>query len=181
VEPLPGGEVLSEMLKPYFNRTYRHFCSHNHTPAEGPADYPGAVRNGRCIYFMHPLFTQYHERAPQWCRKLVTNAIDLLLPDPLVVATAPSSTIMALNEQPAENRLVLHILHYVPERRGQQFDVIEDIIPIFDVTVSMNVGPSVTAVRLAPQGEPLPFGAEGGRVCFTVPRVDGHQAVAIEL
>ncbi len=69
VEPTADSEVLSPMIKPYFNRTWRHFCSHRHTPAEGPAEYPGAVRNGNCIYFMHPLFGQYDQNASLWCKK----------------------------------------------------------------------------------------------------------------
>jgi hypothetical protein len=49
VAAAPGAEVLSPMIRPYFNRTWEHFCSHIHTPAQGPADYPGAVRQGQWI------------------------------------------------------------------------------------------------------------------------------------
>jgi hypothetical protein len=37
----------------------------------------------------------------------------------------------------------------------------------------------VAAVRTAPEGQDLPFEAEGGRVRFTVPRLHAHQMVEI--
>ncbi|MCS6954107.1 MAG: beta-galactosidase trimerization domain-containing protein, partial [Bryobacteraceae bacterium] len=75
VEPLAGSEVLAETVLPYFNRTWRHFCSHRHTPSAGKRGYPAVVRHGRAIYFAHPVFTQYYRNAPRWVKTLVGNAI----------------------------------------------------------------------------------------------------------
>ncbi len=177
--PQPGAEILSTMVLPYFNRTWRHFCSHGHTPAAGPADYPGAVRNGNCIYLMHPVFSLYARRAPRWCKDLVAGALALLLPEPLVEAQGPSTLLLTLNEQPQAGRLVLHALHYVPERRGQELDTIEDILPVYDVKVSVRADRPVASVTLEPQGEPLEFTLRDGRVGFTIPRIEGHQLVVL--
>ncbi|NPV46199.1 MAG: beta-galactosidase [Armatimonadetes bacterium] len=177
--PQPGAEILSTMVLPYFNRTWRHFCSHGHTPAAGPADYPGAVRNGNCIYLMHPVFSLYARRAPRWCKDLVAGALALLLPEPLVEAQGPSTLLLTLNEQPQAGRLVLHALHYVPERRGQELDTIEDILPVYDVKVSVRAERPVERVTLEPQGEPLEFTLRDGRVGFTIPRIEGHQLVVL--
>ena len=181
VRPQAGAEVLSPVLKPYFNRTWEHFCSHYHTPAEGPADYPGVVQNGGCLYFMHPVFTQYHQNAPLWCKRLVGNALARLLPEPLVKTTAPSAAVVTLNAQPAQNRLVVHLLHYVPERRGQAFDTIEEVLPITGVCLSVRVDQPVSEVRLVPQEQGLEFRQEGGRVEFLVPEVRGTQMVEIRV
>ncbi len=180
VELRPGSEELAPVIVPYFNRTWEHFCSHRHTPSSGNYGYPGVVRHGRAIYFMHPVFTQYRKNAPLWVKQLVANAIGMLLPEPLVRVQAPSTTLTALNHQPAENRWVLHLLHYIPERRGQDFDVIEDVIPIFNVAVSVAAPRAVGAVKLAPQGNRVPFQTRDGRVEFTVPKVEGHQMVSLE-
>lgn len=181
VEPAAGAEVLSPVIRPYFNRTWEHFCSHRHTPAQGPADYPGIVRQGSCIYLMHPVFTQYDRNAPLWCKRLVVNALKLLLPEPLVTTNAPSTALMTLNAQPEQNRLVLHALHYVPERRGRDFDVIEEVLPIYSLKTSVHVEGRVQSVKLVPQGVPLEFEEAGDRVQFVIPRVDGHQMVEIAL
>jgi len=181
VEPAAGAQVLCPVEKPYFNRTWRHFCSHQHTPAEGPADYPGVVRAGSCIYFAHPIFATYDQYAPLWCRSLLGAALDLLLPEPAVRAGGPSTACFTLNSQPDHRRLVLHVLHYIPERRAAQLDIIEDVIPLFDVPVSVRAPQGARAVELVPQGEPLPFTQRDGRLEFTLPRVEGHQMVCIAL
>lgn len=178
VEPLPGAEILATVEVPYFNRTWRHFCSHRHTPSSGQAGYPAIVQAGRCIHFIHPVFTQYQQNAPRWCRQLIANAIDLLVPEKLVETDGPTSMLIALNRQEKRSRHVLHLLHYIPERRGQAFDTIEDIIPLNDVTVSVALE-DVRSVRIVPEGRTLPFERFGQRVRFVVPRISGHCIVEI--
>lgn len=181
VKASADAEVLAEAFVPYFNRTYRHFCSHRHTPSARKAGYPAIVRNGRAVYFAHPIFRQYGQNAPRWCKRLLLNVLEMLLPDPVVRLKAPTTTLATVNAQAAEKRLVLHLLHYVPERRGQDFDVIEDVIPIYGVDVSVKVPSDVKRVQRVPGGDALGFEPAGGRVNFTVPQVTGHQMVEIQL
>ena len=176
-----GAAVLAETLVPYFNRTWEHFSSHRHTPSAGKPGYPGVVRNGRAIYFAHPVFEQYHRNAPLWVKRLVANAAAMLLPDPLVRVEGPSTLLAALNEQPRRKRQVLHLLHYIPERRGQDFDVIEDVIPLHGLTVSVRSDRPVAAVTLVPQGAGLPFQARAGRTEFTIPALVGHQMIELAM
>jgi len=146
----------------------------------GQADYPGAVRNGNCLYLMHPVFSMYDRRAPKWCKDLVAGALALLLPEPLVEARGPSSLLLTLNEQTEPRRLVLHALHYVPERRGREMDVIEDVLPVHEVNVSVRADGPIKSVILEPQGEPLAFTVASERVGFVIPRIEGHQLVVLE-
>jgi len=180
VEPV-GGEILADVIAPYFNRTWEHYSSHRHTPSTGRVAYPGAVRRGQAIYFAHPVFTQYSSNAPFWCKTLVRNALDLLLPDPVLRTEGPSTLLATVTEQPAEGRWVVHLLHYVPERRGRDFDIIEDLIPLDDVGVSLRVPGRVGAVRAAPEGTALRFERRDGRVSCVLPRLEGHQMLAFEL
>ncbi|HVR69634.1 MAG TPA: alpha-amylase family protein [Vicinamibacteria bacterium] len=179
VEPLPGAEVLADAVVPYFNRTYRHYSSHRHTPSSGRTGYAAAVRQGRAVYFAHPLFTQYAANAPRWCKQLVLNAVDLLLSAPMLRHRGPSTVLAAVNQQAAERRLVVHLLHYVPERRGQDFDVIEDVIPLFDLDLDLRAPERVTEVTAVPQGRRLAFQQRAGRIWFRLPRLDGHQMIAV--
>jgi hypothetical protein len=176
-----GAEVLAEVAVPYFNRTPEHFCSHRHTPSAGEVGYPGILRAGNVIYFAHPLFSEYGQSAPRWSKTLFLNALNLLLPERLLTVKGPSTLQVSLNEQPEHNRLVAHLLHYIPERRGRDFDTIEDVIPISGVEVTVKVAGTVKSVALAPQGESIPFETQDGRVTFTVPEVLGHQMVEIAL
>jgi hypothetical protein len=174
-----GPEVLADVVPSYFDRTYEHFCSHRQTPSLGVASGPAIVQAGRAIYFSHPVFGQYQTKAPRWCRELFLHALDRLLPEPLVRVEAPTGVLVTLNEQPHRGRWVLHLLYYVPERRCEAFDVIEDVVPLREVPVSVRVDRAVQDVRCVPEGEALPFDQEEGRVRFTVPTVRGHQMVTL--
>jgi hypothetical protein len=174
-----GAQVLAPIYPAYFDRTWEHFCSHRQTPSAGAAGNAGIVRNGDVIYFSSPIFTLYDRVAPLWCKRLFLNALAMLLPEPLVRHAGPSTLFTALNEQAAAERWVLHLLHYIPERRGTQFDVIEDVIPLYDVPVSVRVGRGVRSVVAVEGGGELPYTVEGERVNFSVPKVMGHQIVEI--
>ncbi|GIX06825.1 MAG: hypothetical protein KatS3mg115_1228 [Candidatus Poribacteria bacterium] len=179
VRATQGTEVLAETIVPYFNRTYAHFCSHRHTPSSGQRGYPAITQRGSVIYFAHPIFTQYHENAPRWCRMLVLNALRRLLPQPLLQVNGPTTLIATLTAQETENRWIVHLLHYVPERRGSRFDVIEDVIPIYDIAVQVRTLRPVESVRCVPEGRTLSYQSAGGAVQFTVPEVVGHQMVEL--
>ncbi len=181
VEVEPGSQVLADTVVPYFNRTYKHFCSHRHTPSTGKVGYPGIIQNGRSIYFMHPIFHQYNKNAPRWCKKLFLNALEILLPEPLVRLGAPTTTLVTVNEQSAKDRWILHLLHYVPERRCQDFDIIEDVIPLFNVKVSVKVPKKIIEVLSVPDQVALNFDRKNDRVEFSLPKLEGHQMIDSEL
>ena len=174
-----SAKVLAETKLPYFNRTWEHFCSHRHTPSAHKRGDSAIVRKGNCIYFMHPIFTEYADDVPRWCKQLMLNAIDMLLPDPLVRHDGPSTVVATLNRQKAQKRSVLHLLHYIPERRGQHFDVIEDIIPLQDLAVSVKAPGKVKSVRCVPEDVAIDFTINVGRVEFTLPMLEGHQVIEL--
>src|SRR5215831_9080341 len=74
VEAAPRSKVLAHKVNAYFDRSYRHFCSHRQTPSSHQIGDPAVVQEGRVIYFAHPIFMQYNQNAPRWCKQLVVNA-----------------------------------------------------------------------------------------------------------
>lgn len=179
VEAQKGAQVLAYCVQPYFNRTYEHFCSHKQTPSSGKRGGCAVVKNGCAIYFAHPIFTQYNENAPRWCKQLFLNAVDMLLAQPVLRHDGPSTLLATVNSQERENRWVVHLLHYIPERRCREIDIIEDVIPLYDVTLSLRKEKKINRIELAPQGNRLEFEIRGDRVVFTVPKIDGHQMVSV--
>lgn len=181
VKAVNGGIVEVQTNVPYFNRTVEHFSSHRHTPSTGKPGYPGVVGKGRCVYFMHPVFEQYQANAPLWVKQMVGNAIKRLLPDPVLRVEGPSTLFVSVNEQSARNRYVVHLLHYIPERRGQAFDVVEDVIPLNDVRCSVKLPKKIRRAVTAPEGAELRLTQRDGRTEFTLPRLEGHQMIALEI
>lgn len=179
VEAAPDTEVLAKAILPYFDRTYKSFCSHRQTPSSGKEGYDAIVRKDRVIYFAHPIFKQYHVNAPKWCKQLFVNAIKLLGLDPVVKHNGPSSMMITVNEQCGMNRWVVHILHYIPERRCRNMDVIEDIIPLYDIKLSIKPSGRVKSVMLVPQMQTLIYNIHDGRIEISVPEIKGHQMIEI--
>ena len=179
VTPASDAEVLSWVHKPYFNRTFKTFMSHKHAPSTGEAAYPGVTRKGGLTYFAHPLFSQYQHNAPQWCRTLLDNTLRDLLGEPLVMHSGPSTLQLSLNRKASGESLVLHLLHYLPLRRSDTIDIIEDIIPLYDLGVSISAERTATSVTAVPAGESLDFEQVEGRVSFRLPKLNGHQMVEL--
>ncbi len=174
-----GAQVLAEVWQPYFNRTFEHFCSHFHTPADRPSGDPGVLQKGRIIYCAHPLFACFAKHGMVFYKQLALNLIDRLLPDPLLVADGPSTLHCTWNRQPARDRSVVHLLHYIPERRTQAADYLEDVLPLYDLTIKLKAA-RPSRVYLAPQDRDLSFELADGRVVVTVPELRGHQMVVLD-
>ncbi|HEY0867522.1 MAG TPA: alpha-amylase family protein [Fimbriimonas sp.] len=176
VEAVEGAEVLATIGVPYFNRSWDTFISHAHSPVKEATDLPAIVRKGRAVYFAHPVFTSYARHSMSFYRDAVLKVLAELLPDPLVVAPGPTSLQATMTAQ--GDRRIVHLLHYIPERRALNFDVVEDRLPLYDVPVSV-LG-TYSGATLQPQGEALEVRHEGGRTKVAVPVVDGHQMVVFE-
>jgi len=181
VKPVAGAGVLAPVVLSYFDRSYRHFCSHQQSPSSGKVGSAGIVRNGPCIYFAHKIFELYGQYGMAWGKRLVRNALDMLLPEPVLRHDGPSTLQATVTEQAAENRWVVHLLHYIPQRRATELEIIEDVIPVHEVKVSVRVPHPVKRVIERPQVfYDLDFWESGGRVEFVVPKVVGHAMIELE-
>jgi len=180
LELLSGAKALAQVWNPFFNRTYAHFCSHAHTPADKPAGYPGIAANESIVYAGYPIFGMYKRHGAKVYRDMMINSLKLLLPDDdrLVSANLPSAADVMLNYQADEDRYVLHVLHYVPEKR-YGIETIEDVIPLYEVQVSLNLPEGYNAVSEAPSGQQLSASVADGRLRIIIPRVNGYAVIGI--
>lgn len=176
------GQIMEMAVRPVFNRTWEHFCSHLHSPSSGEDAYPAVIGTDSSIYFMHPLFTQFQDNAIPWVRTMLKNAILCLIPEILVSHNAPITLITNLMMQKEENgRYILHLLHYIPERKCKKLDIIDTKIPLYNVGIKIHAGSRMAKeVICQPEGIPIRFTQDKQTVCFTVPKVDGHQMVEIQ-
>ncbi len=171
--------VLATSGAPYFNRTWEHFCSHQYAPMERDSGDPVVTEKGSVIYIARPLFKEYALSAKKVHKQVIANCLRRLLPEPRVGENnLPTTSIATVRQQ--ESDIILHLLHYVHQRRGNGLDVIEDVIPMHDLTVRIRADCEPEAVLLVPQMEPLEWDWTNGYVQVRVPRVDGYQIVQIQ-
>ena len=180
--PAENAAVVASAVRPFFNRTHEHFMSHKHAPSTGEAVYPAVIEHQNVIYFAHPIFRLYQHNAPRWVRTMVRGALGRLLGQPLVTHNGPSTLQVTINRRQIEGRTeswIVHLLHYIPIRRSDTIDVIEDVIPLHDLELGLRVESPVVAARLVPEGAQVVFENESGEVRLQVDRLTGHQMIEL--
>jgi hypothetical protein len=178
IKPQKGTTAFGQVVEPYFERAWDHFCSHHQTPGAKLTQYPIATLRGRVAYVPFPVFSAFATHGNYPCRLLVRNLIDRLLPEPLLRVDAPTSTEATVMRQ--LNRTIVHLLQYCPERRTKTLDIVEDIVPLFDVPLSLKLSKKPKRVYSAPDEEEIPFDYANGRVNLLVPEVSGHAMICFE-
>ena len=188
------GEVLLGIRNPYFNRTWEHFCSHQHALDAEPSEFPAAIRKGSVLYLAHPIFAIYAAQGAVAYREYAANAIRLMLGDGKTIDTnLPSTARISLMRQPKQNRYVLHLLHANTILRGSNVklspegyvrdshpvEVIEDLLPLRDVEVTLRLPDSIKRVTLEPQGKEIAFSMENDRIKVVLDEFTCHQMVSI--
>ena len=128
----PGAEVLATYTAAYPPRGDSFFFSQ--AAPDRDTDEPVLIRSGRLIYAAAPLFTEYARTGYGELRRLLQAALGLLLPDPLVVATVPMSTEVALLRQ--GERMVCLLVPYAPQR-GEGVPQIDEWPPLGPVSVGV--------------------------------------------
>lgn len=124
VDPAPGAETLVDRVRPYFQRTDLHWCSHFQSPPRAETSGLAAVLAGkRCVYFADPIFREYRRHGSQAIRDLWRRAVERLIGPP-DLAGLPS-TVRAYPRFTDQGELRLTLLHYIAKRKGR-LDLIEE-------------------------------------------------------
>jgi hypothetical protein len=177
VTAAPGAEVFATVSEPYFERSYDKFVSHAHTPPEKTTEKPAVLKLGKVVHLVHPVFSTYANHSMLFHREIVLAALRMLLPEPKLICEAPS-TLQATMTRLPDGHEILHFLHYVPERRGERLEVVEDRLPLMNVKVSAL---GQWDAKIQPQGHQLQTEFANGRTSFEIPLIDGHQIVELTL
>lgn len=175
------GERVALVQNPYFNRTLEHFCSHMHAPNNPCESFAGAVINGNIGYIGWDIFTAYASLGHICFKELFSFMVNKLLGDDTTVfADMPDRAVVTYTRQEREKRNILHLLFAHTTVRGENTEVIEDTVPLYNVKCSVRCAHKPSKICLVPSGEDLEFEYANGRVAFTVPKVDIHQMVEIK-
>ena len=175
------GEVVVERENPYFNRTTFSFCSHQHTPNNKSERFPAATVGHDGAYISTKIFSEYATKGSLIAKLITNHIINLLLSEDKTIETnLPAQGVVTLMDQTAEHRLVNHLLYASPVKRGNGIEVIEDIIPLSDITVKLRTDKTPKRVYLAPEKRDIPFTYENGVLAYTVDKLNCHAMAVID-
>ncbi len=174
------GTIVASSRNPYFNRTAEHFCSHAHAPDDPASEQPAVFIKNNVAYIGWNLFTAYAQHGHLCFKELFTHVLSTLLGDEKTVqADLPDRAVLTYTRQQQENRNILHLLFAHTTVRGTNTEIIEDVVPLYNVKCSVRCANKPAAVTLQPENTALDFTYENGRAEFTVPQVYIHQMVEI--
>jgi len=178
IRPLNNTTAFGQVVEPYFERAWDHFCSHHQTPGDRATDYPIATLAGKVAYIPFPIFAAFAKHGNYPYRLLVRNLMQQLGVDPLIRVQGPTGMEVTATRQ--GDRTIVHLLYYTPERRTKDLDIVEDIVPLHDIPLSIRLPHRPTRAYLAPQMQELPLNWIDGRAEVTVPAIAGHGMVVFE-
>lgn len=189
------GESLGNVYEPYFNRNYRHFCSHQHAPPRPePSGFDCGVQKGSVIYLAHPAFSLYAGFGAVAYKEYLNNVISLLLDgEPTLETNLPSSGRVTMTRQEQENRSIIHLLYADKITRGspmqfsgdniakggKSLEIIEDLQPIRDNKLIVRSGHPIEKVSLEPEGRDLPFEQNGNQVKIQLDEFTCHAMIVL--
>ena len=176
------GAVLASIKEPYFARTAEHFCSHRHAPQDHDKIAVGMTEGKDGIYIAEHIFREYAMVGSQFAKNLITYAIDRCLGTHKTLSTAlPAQAAVSLMDQPAQNRLILHVVYAPRNTKGiNKIEVIEDCVPLYEVPITLHgLRRKIKKVYLAPSGEELLY-AQNTEITFTIPKMETHAMIVLD-
>lgn len=169
-----GVQVWADRVAPYFQRSDLRFCSHFRAPPR-PAisGEPAIVAGERWVAFADPIFSEYRKCANLAVARAFRAAVEHLIGPPRFGHGLKST--VRLYPLRAGKDLHLTLLHYLPERRALQADIISERLGFGGQILRL---PSfVNTVEVWPSGEELNRVTPDG---FALPVCEGRLLLKIQ-
>ncbi len=184
VKGLDGSVSYGEVWQPYFNRSPEHFSSHAQTPADKSTGNPVGIisSNSKIGYLYAAVFQGYRDDGFYLYKDMISRMIDQLLPNPLVkpLVNIPAAMEIAVTEQAAQNRLVIHLINFQPQRRTATNEFIESEVIIREVEFAIKTGTAPKRVFLAQYPNEVEHSQDGEYCRITLGKMGIHAVVVIE-
>lgn len=173
------GECTAHRVNPYFNRTALHFSSHKHAPANPKSAEDGIIKTDKTVFIPWEIFKDYRKNGSIVSKEIVHYALDALLGSEKTLETdLPAGGIVSLSEK-RDGRKILQLLYAQPVLRGVNTEIIEDIVPLYNVKVRLKADKRPEYVYSHTQKGNTDFTYENGALQFTVPKLLNHEILVI--
>ena len=174
-------EVISQLYPPLFNRTYGRFCGHRNTPYDKAGKgFPAMTKYGNTVYMAHDIGALYAEWG-MLCYKdyMMAALVNILGYKPVLKTSFGSAGRVTMLRQAEKSRYSINLTYATPMTRGAA-QIIDEILPVHDIKIEVEIPEKVKSVKMPLQNETLEFSSSDGKVSFTLPRLHCHETIIIE-
>lgn len=184
-----GAEVLAEAYLPLFQRTYQHYYSHYQAPISDKKAAAFITKSEQVYYLSHPIFELYKRLGMREYRELILKLVDESLGGQIFKADLPATADFIVNHKEDEQALILNILHYIPQRKAVELDIIEEALPIRQAKISLSLKALSKAIGLelhgmkkieaVRAGQQLAYRLEEERLSFELAEMKGYEIIVM--
>ena len=177
---LTDGEEVAYVQLPYFNRTVGQFCGHKNTPNDKTTHAPGIVKKGNVVYMAHPMATAYNTYGSLYQKRYFMLALEQLFTGGAFRVKGMGAMGRAtMIHQKDQSRYCMNLLYAAPVKRGLA-EVIEDIMPVYNIEITLDIPETVKRAYLPLQSVELPVTCENGKQKLILPKLECHESIVLE-
>lgn len=174
------GWELASVQTPYFSRTMARFCGHKNTPHDKTTSQPGILRKGNVVYMAHPMASAYNTYGSLYQKRYFMLALEQIYGGGAFRVEGMGSMGRAtMIRQRERSRYCLNLLYAAPVKRGKA-EVIEDILPVYDIKITLDIPETIHRAFEPLTGQELPVRLEGGKQMLTLPKLLCHSSIVLE-
>jgi hypothetical protein len=134
---------------------------------------------GRTLYVAFDLGRRATLHGDEHLEALMIELVDRLLPERQVRVFGPRTVEVAVWEQPAQQRTVIHLANRtVPHTLPTDQRQIREILPVHDLTVRLK--DAGTAARVSARQAEITWSREGDELVMRVARLEDYAALVVE-
>ena len=176
-------EKLADLWDVYLRRDGEYYQGGS-SPIGENTGYPSITINGygsgKAVYISGDIFGAYTIRNNWNLQNLFSNLVDMVIPETIIAIDAPGYVEVVLRKQ--ENRTLVHLVNHGGERAfSNTIAYTENIIPILDIGVKVQVKTQPSSVKLMPENMDLSWNMLGDNmISITVPKLDIYSILVIE-
>ena len=167
------GKVVSEFCE---KRMMRYDYFNQPESVKQPAIVINEYGKGKSIYFAGAFWQDYWYLKYPEHRVLMENAVKMLSTPQIRLENAPVSVEVILRRQKQKNRLLIHLINFT----GGMSRPIEEIIPIHDIKINIDLPQEITSARALWLDQELPFTKSGTTLELTLPKLNEYEVIALQ-
>lgn len=173
-------QIIAEVLAPYKDHSEDTFARHRNLPYKKDGErYPGMSKKGNVVYLAHRIPAIYGIYGSIFHKRYFISALRLLEPKFHLQIEIGAQGRCRMIKQAQSQRYCINMTYAAPVKRGKA-EIIEDIVPIYDIPVIVDVPEEIVSIYLPLRGKDISFVHTEKGVNFCLDVLECHETIVLE-